>query len=189
MYEVHQLPDQSWSLQTLSWDLGSFQIYEELGIGIRRRQWQPTPVFLPGETQGQGSLVAAVYGVAESWTQLKRLRSSSRDRDWYFLPGDTSDLGMNGNQIINKHKFSEAHKPYILCYFSSVTQTCLTLCHSMNCSTPGLPVHHQLPEFMQTHVHWVGDAIQPSHPLSSLSPPAFSLSQLQGLFKFVSSLH
>ena len=59
----------------------------------------------------------------------------------------------------------------------------------MNRSTPGLPVHHQLPEFTQTHVHWVGDAIQPSHPLSSPSPPAFSLSQHQGLFKWVSSSH
>ena len=63
--------------------------------------------------------------------------------------------------------------------FSSVTQSCLTLCDPMNCSTPGLPVHHQLPEFTQTHVHRVGDAIQPSHPLSSLSPPALNLSQHQ----------
>ena len=59
----------------------------------------------------------------------------------------------------------------------------------MNHSTPGLPVHHQLPEFTQTHVHWVGDAIQPSHPLSSPSPPAFNLSQHQGLFQWVSSSH
>ena len=56
-------------------------------------------------------------------------------------------------------------------------------------STPGLPVHHQLPEFTQTHVHWVGDAIQPSHPLWSPSPPAFDPSQHQGLFKWVSSSH
>ena len=71
--------------------------------------------------------------------------------------------------------------------FSSVAQSCLTLCDPMNCSTPGLPVHHQLPEFTQTHVHWVGDAIQPSHPLASPSPPALNLSQHQGLFKWVSS--
>ena len=73
--------------------------------------------------------------------------------------------------------------------FSSLTQKCLTLCDPMNHSTPGLPVHHQLPEFTQTHVHWVGDAIQPSHPLSSPSPPTFSLSQHQGLFKWVNSSH
>ena len=73
--------------------------------------------------------------------------------------------------------------------FSSVTLSCPTLCHPMNHSTPGLPVHHQLPESTQTHVHCVSDAIQPSHPLSSLSPPALNLSQHQGLFKWVSSLH
>ena len=56
--------------------------------------------------------------------------------------------------------------------FSSVAQLCPTLCNTMNCSTPGLPVHHQLPEFTKTHVHRVGDAIEPSHPLSSPSPPA-----------------
>ena len=60
--------------------------------------------------------------------------------------------------------------------FSSVTQSCPTLCNPMNCSTPGLPVHHQLPESTQTHVHLVGDAIQPSNPLSSPSPPALNLS-------------
>ena len=63
--------------------------------------------------------------------------------------------------------------------FSSVTQSCPTLCDSMNCSTPGLPVNHQLPEFTQTHVHRVSDAIQPSHPLSSPSPPAPNPSQHQ----------
>ena len=63
------------------------------------------------------------------------------------------------------------------------------LCNPMNHSTPGLPVHHQLLEFTQTHVHWVGDAIQPSHPLLSPSPPALNLCQHQGLFQWVSSLH
>ena len=66
---------------------------------------------------------------------------------------------------------------------------CPTLCDPMDCSTPGFPVHHQLLELAQTHVHWVGDAIQPSHPLSSPSPPTFNLSQHQDLFKWVSSLH
>ena len=66
--------------------------------------------------------------------------------------------------------------------FSSVAQSYLTLCDPMNCSTPNLPVHHQLPEATQTHVHCVSDAIQPSHPLSSPSPPALNLSQHQSLF-------
>ena len=73
--------------------------------------------------------------------------------------------------------------------FSLVARSCPTLCDPMNRSTPGLPVHHQLPESTQTHVHWVGDAIQPSHPLSFPSPPALNLSQHQGLFQWVSSSH
>ena len=71
--------------------------------------------------------------------------------------------------------------------FSSVAQSCLTLCNPMNRSRPGLPVYHHLPEFTQTHVHQVGDAIQPSHPLSSPFPPAPNLSQHQGLFQWVNS--
>ena len=74
--------------------------------------------------------------------------------------------------------------------FSSVTQSCLTLCDPMDCSTPGFPVLHQHQELAQTHVHRVGDVIQPYHPLSSPAPPpAFKLSQHQGLFQGVSSLH
>ena len=73
--------------------------------------------------------------------------------------------------------------------FSSVAQTCPTLCDPMNRSTSGLPVHHQLPEFTQTHIHRVRDAIQPSHPLSSPSPPAPSPSQHRNLFQWVNSSH
>ena len=73
--------------------------------------------------------------------------------------------------------------------FSSVAQACLTLCDPMDCSTPGFPVHHKLPEFAQTHVHRVDDAIQPSHPLSPPSPPTFNISQHQSFSQGVSSLH
>ena len=72
--------------------------------------------------------------------------------------------------------------------FSSVAQSCPTLCDPMNCSTPGLPVHHQLPEFTQTHVHWVDETIQPSHPLSSPSPPAPNPSSIR-VFSNESTLH
>ena len=81
------------------------------------------------------------------------------------------------------------HSPHLLGHiactvqFSSVTQSCLTLCDPMDCSTPGFPVHYQFPELTQSHVHQVTDAIQPSHPLSFPSPPAFNLSQHQGLFQ------
>ena len=186
------------------------QKFLTLAHQIRRRQWQPTPVLLPGKSHGRRSLVgsspqgckesdtterlhfhfslscigkgngnplqcsclenprdggawwAAVYGVTQSWTRLKWLSSS-------------------------RSMTSNTEHPSV--QFSSVTQSCSTLCDPMDCSTPGLPVHHQLPEFTQTHVHWVGDAIQPSHPLSSPSPPVLNLSQHQGLFKWVSSLH
>ena len=85
--------------------------------------------------------------------------------------------------------FLPKHLMIFTVQLSSVIQSCPTLCNPMNCSMPGLPVPHQLPEFTQTHVHWVGDATQPFHPLSSPSPPTLNLSQHQGLFKWVSSFH
>ena len=88
---------------------------------------------------------------------------------------DKADMAYKNNRIFSSVQFS------------SVTQLCLTLCNLMDCSTPGLPVHNQLLEFTKTHVHWVSDSIQPSHPLSSPSPPTFNLSQNQGIFKWVSS--
>ena len=81
-------------------------------------------------------------------------------------------------------------KLILFCFqFSSVAQLCPTLCDPIDCSTSGFPVHHQLLELVQTRVHHISDAIQPSHPLSSPSPPTFNLSQHQGLFQWVSSLH
>ena len=87
------------------------------------------------------------------------------------------------------HGNTEAGENTKTSQFSSVTQLCLTLCDLVDCSTPGFPVHHQHPELTQTHVHLIGDAIQPSHPLSSPSPLAFNLSQHQGLFQLVTSSH
>ena len=87
----------------------------------------------------------------------------------------------------NHFIFNSAFRSKVV--FSSVAQWCLTICDSINRSMPGLPVHHQLLEFTQTHAHRVGNAIQPSHSLLSPSPPAFNLSQHQGLFKWVNSSH
>ena len=119
----------------------------------------------------------------------------------FFLQGNLPDLGIKPLSPILLHwqanslPLSHLGSPLYIRYqfssvqFSSVSQSCLTLRDPMDCSTPGSPVHHQLPEFTQTHAHWVGDAIQPSHPLSSPSPPSFNLSQHQGLFRWVSSSH
>ena len=101
------------------------------------------------------------------------------------------------NNTKNKEKLQEVRACSLLhCVHTfrsdqirSVTQSCPTLCDPMNRNTPGLPVHHHLLEFTQTHVHWVSDAIQPSHPLSSPSPPAPNPSQHQGLFQWVNSSH
>ena len=104
-----------------------------------------------------------------------------------------SSLKNSPEIVLNKGSFSQSTEWLILNFcsvqFSSVAQLCLTLCNPMDHSTPGLLVHHQIPEFTQIHVHQVSDAIQPSHPLLSSSPPAFNLSQHQGLFQWVSSLH
>ena len=90
-------------------------------------------------------------------------------------------LGL-GQYSRQKEQHLTGRAPLCCC---SVAKSCPTLCNLMDCSTPGLPVFHHLLEFAQVHVHWIGDAIQPSHPLSSPSPPAFHLSQHQGLFQWV----
>ena len=90
---------------------------------------------------------------------------------------------------INEYLESRKMAPMIPCQFSSVAQLCPTLCNLMDCTTPGFPLHHPLPDLTQSHAHQVGDAIHPTHPLSSLSLPTFNLSQHQGLFKWVSSSH
>ena len=125
----------------------------------------------------------------------------SRQEYWSGLPfpppGDLPDPGIEpmSLSLLNWQKGSlplvPPETPHALTsvQFSSVTQLCLTPCNSMNRSTPGLPVHHQPLGFTQTHVHRVGDAIQPSHSLSSPSPLAPNPSQDQGLFQWVNSLH
>ena len=105
--------------------------------------------------------------------------------DFIFL-GSKITVGSDCSHEIKRHLLLGRKAITNLVQFSSVAQSCLTLCHPVDCSTPGFPVHHQLP---QTHVHWVCDAIQPSHPLSSPSPSALNPSQHQGLFKWVSSSH
>ena len=114
----------------------------------------------------------------------------------FHWDGDDWDIGYFRSLFLwhlwwnlgNFRKWGSASNPDKRAQFSSVTQLCPTLCDPMDCSIPGFPVYHQLPELTQTHVHQVCDAIQPSHPLSSPSL-AFSLSQHQGLFQLVGSSH
>ena len=114
---------------------------------------------------------------------------NSMDRGaWQVIvPGVSKS--QTGNFIFIPKNFIYFHSNVNSIQFSSVIQLCTTLCNPMDCSTPGFSVHHQLPDLAQTHVHWVSDAIQPSYPLPSPSPPAFNLSQHQGLFQWVSSSH
>ena len=137
-------------------------------------EWKPTPAFLPGEFHVQRSLVGySRWGQKESesdttdnacaLTKVFKLMCNKEQNC------GCQELGVGGYRDLFQ--------------FSSVAQSCPTLCDPMNRSTPGLPVHHQLPEFTQTHVHRVGDTIQPSHPLSSSSPPAPDPSHHQGLFQ------
>ena len=124
---------------------------------------------------------SSVHGILQArileWIAIPSSRGSSQSRIEPGFPAMKTDSLPSeppGNEIVQ---------------FSSVAQSCPTLCDPVNCSTPGLPLHHQLPESTQTLVHWVSDAIQPSHPLSSSSPPALSLSQDSGLFQWVNSSH
>ena len=103
---------------------------------------------------------------------------------WFRIPRDWEFC--NTKPIINFYEDLYLQESV---QFSSVAQLCLTLCDPMNRSTPGLPVHHQHSEFSQTRIHWVSDASQPSHPLSSPSPPAPNPSQHQSLFQWVNSSH
>ena len=123
------------------------------------------------------------------WSGVPPLRSPSKEIILHFHKENSTlyNKALTWDSL-NVYQLGTGSKSCSVQY-GSVTQSCLTLCDPMDCSTPGLPVHHQLPEFTQTHVHWVSDAIQPPHPLLSPSPPTFNLSQHQGLFKWISSSH
>ena len=125
-------------------------------------------------------LTFSIYWQYMLWLRYKpqSISSPTFKMNWKWRAMPTGD-----NFVTKKKNLSKLFE------IRSVAQSCLTLCNPMNRSTPGLPVHHPPPEFTQTHVHWVGDTIQTSHPLSTPSPPDLNLSQHQDLFKWVSSLH
>ena len=141
----------------------------------------PTPL-QPHDCNPPGSSVHEISQARTlEWGAIFSSRGSSR-------PKDQAHISRFADGLFYHWATREALEDYLV-QFSSVAQSCPTLCHPLDYSTPGLPVDHQLLEFTQTHVRWVGDAIQPSHPLSSPSPPAFNLSQDQDLFQWVSSSH
>ena len=136
-------------------------------------------------------------GITNSmYMSLSRLHEWVMDREAVHGVANSRTWLSDWTELINKTpvKFIDLTFAIVIIHsvqFSSDAQSCLTLCNPMDHSTPGFPVHHQLPESTQTPVHWVGDAIQPSHPLSSPSPPTLNLSQHQGLFQWVNleSIH
>ena len=162
------------------------------------RKWQTTPVFLPGKFHGQRSLAGSVYGISESdtigqlsshaWMDLESVKVSQKEKNkycilmqMYGIQKTCTDELIFRADIENRRGHSGGEG------CCSVAQSCPTLWDPMDCSTPGFPVLHHLLELAQNHVHWVSDAIQPSHPLLPPSLSAFSLSQHQGLFQWVSS--
>ena len=145
---------------------------------------------------------SSIHGIFQArvleWVanSFSRGSSQTRDQTWVFRIKPGSDTFWpwihTQNKLINTQRtylLGLKLSPHSSVQFSSVVQSCPTLCDPMNHSTPGFPVHHQLPEFTQTHIHRVSDAIQPSHPLSSPSPPALNPSQHQSLFQWINSSH
>ena len=163
-------------------------------------QWPPLPCSClenPRDGEPGGLLSMGWRRVGHYWSDLAAAAAETGMR-WIKIGGSDSERFDSANKPPWKGG-EETFWSFSYCslglskrlfkmhiQFSSVAQLGLTLCNPMNHSMPGLPVHHQLLESTQTHVHWVSDAIQPSHPLSSPSPPALNLSQHQGLFKSVS---
>ena len=176
---------------------------------VQRRQWHPTPVLLPGQSHGQRSLVGCSPWSREKSDTTERLHfhfSLSCIGEGNCNPLQCSclenprDGGAWWAAIYGLHRVGHDWRDlaaaaaaectcFISVQFSSIAQSCPTLCDPKDCSTPGFPVHHQLLELGQTHVHRDGDTIQQSHPLPSPSPLIVILSQHQGLFLWVSSSH
>ena len=123
------------------------------------------------------------------WIANSFIEMLLKGKFWVSVKKKMVDIISDVDHVSRWRKHWDTHHVFVILQFSSVAQSCLTLCDPMNCSMLGLPVHHQLLEFTQTHVHRVGDAIQPFHPLSSLSPPSLNPSHHQSLFQWGNSSH
>ena len=160
-----------------------FSIKQLISLYVLRRQYQ-------AKIYSSIQYVSTHLKHFDTWNIFKKSSLKEREMDcWGFYSSCwKADPEKTPWVFITVKGNLKLRKAYLRFQFSSVPQSCPSLCDPMDGSTPGLPVHHQLPQFTQNHVHWAGDVIQPSHLLSSPSP-TFNLSQHQGLFKCVSFLH
>ena len=159
-------------------------------------------------TSWDNSLYSAIRNSGATWEVLVYVVNNSAAQNHqyiFYLPlmssclfllvNDCSKLSLHSSNVLCSPSTDENPAQFTnnwvswACLGPQSLHLCLTLCDPTNCSTPGSPVLHYLPEFAQTHVHWIGDVIQPSYPLSPPSPPALNLSQHLGLFQWVYSLH
>ena len=178
-----------WSNKT-----GAEYIGYPVTISKNESLWVPNTVDLWFRTNSN-AFAQGIWRVLANfnWILILLLAHSTEQKDWGWQAQWNSVAIFQSVMCDSLQSYGLQHTRF-LCQstsiqFSSVTQSCPTLCYPMNCSMPDLPVHHQLPEFTQTHVHRVGDAIQPSHPRLSPSPPAPNPSQHQSLFQWVNSSH
>ena len=190
LWPVHSEKEQDTKLYVSWWDICEVNVYRMDAGEQYENTWEKACVL-------SAKSCPTLCDLMDCNPSGSSVHEFSRQEYWSRLPSPPGDLPDPGVKSVSPKSpalvgrfftTGQPGKPWEN-QFSSGSQSCLTLCDSMDCSTPGFPVHHQLLKFTQIHVRWVGDAIQPSHPLSSPSPPAFSLSQHQGLFKWVSSSH
>ena len=192
----HRLRDAQWERR--EFDLVAYILW--MGIVMSREGHRPAQI--PGGPDQLGHnpgiflILAAAWDIIMPVSQRKMLNTLSlSERMNVYLSNQTVSSVRTRTLLCSSFYYQQLvqelrYTPFITSdQIRSVAQSCPTLCHPMNCSTPGLPVRHQLPEFTQTHVHRVSDAIQPSHPLSSPSPLAPNPSQHQSLFQRVNSSH
>ena len=151
---------------------------------VRLHRWQPTRLPSPWDSPGKNTGVGCSFLL-----QCMKVKNESEVAQLCLTLRDPMDWGAYQARVLEWGAIAFSENLSLSDQIRSVAQSCPTLCDPMNLSTPGLLVHHQLSEFTQTHIHWVSDAIQPSHPLSSPSPPAPNPSQHQSLFQWVNSSH
>ena len=199
MYHLSRLPSPQWPLHWVTLAVRPNHEFQSIRHLVLHPFWQslgpwasfisPLNLFAHFKYGDNGSLPGCYK---DKWRESCSVMSGSLWPLWAVAHQAPLSMGFSRQEYWSGLPFPMSFikcKCWVNGQIRSVAQSCLTLCDPMNRSTPGLPVYHQLPEFTQTHVHWVSDAIQPSHPLSSPSPPAPNPSQHQSLFQWVNSSH